>query len=166
MKTLFTFAFLFISFISFSQSATYDQVASKEVKGKVEIYTSKSGEVFTVGDTITIGQPASDNQFDAIIFKTGGFIPAKVGGSQVVIKKMTTHARALTVFTTKAQTVPFGLYIQNLDEAIESGEVESNTLSSDDALAELKKWKSKLELELITQAEYEEKKLELVTYIK
>lgn len=62
--------------------------------------------------------------------------------------------------------------IQGADELIKSasfsdlmsGQYESQK-SSEDALSELKKWKDKLDLELITQEEYDKKKNELRKYI-
>ena len=53
-----------------------------------------------------------------------------------------------------------------IEEAIASGEIKTNGMTSDNALAELKKWKDKLDLELITQDEYNKKKSELLKFIK
>ena len=50
--------------------------------------------------------------------------------------------------------------------ALSSGEVKGFGLSSDDALAQLKKAKDKLDLGLITQEEFEKLKAELAKYIK
>jgi hypothetical protein len=52
------------------------------------------------------------------------------------------------------------------ESAIENGEIKSKKMSSDDALTELKRYKDKLDLGLITQKEYDEKKTELSKLIK
>lgn len=46
------------------------------------------------------------------------------------------------------------------------GETDDGSMSRDEALRELRKWKDILELELITQEEYDKKKEELKVYIK
>ena len=52
------------------------------------------------------------------------------------------------------------------EQAIAVGEVITNVMSSDDAPAELKKQKDKLDLEIISQAEYDSIKAVLIKYIK
>jgi hypothetical protein len=47
-----------------------------------------------------------------------------------------------------------------------TGEIKGTGLTSDDALAELKKAKDKLDLGLITQEQYDLKKSELTPFIK
>ena len=56
--------------------------------------------------------------------------------------------------------------ITNFDGAVSNGEIKSKIMSSDQAIEELKKWKDKLDLELISEEEYKQKKAELVKYIK
>ncbi|MEN9326163.1 MAG: hypothetical protein RI943_584, partial [Bacteroidota bacterium] len=56
--------------------------------------------------------------------------------------------------------------ILKFESAIENGEIKSKKMSSDDALTELKRYKDKLDLGLITQKEYDEKKTELSKLIK
>ena len=46
------------------------------------------------------------------------------------------------------------------------GETDPNAMTSDDALAELKRQKDKLDLEIISQAEYDSVKAVLIKYIK
>jgi len=49
---------------------------------------------------------------------------------------------------------------------LSTGEVKGFGFSSDDALAQLKKGKDKLDLGLITQEEFDKLKAELTKYIK
>ena len=57
-------------------------------------------------------------------------------------------------------------YTIQFENALSTGEVKGFGMTSDDALAELKKAKDKLDLGLITQEKYDEIKAELVKYIK
>ena len=57
-------------------------------------------------------------------------------------------------------------YSIQLENAISVGEVKSFGMTSDEALAELKKAKDKLELELISQGDYDRIKADLMNYIK
>ena len=56
-----------IPMTSFSQvTATYDEVSSKKVKGQLTTYITQKGEAFSIGDTITLGNAMSNEQFDLI----------------------------------------------------------------------------------------------------
>ena len=57
-------------------------------------------------------------------------------------------------------------YSIQLENAIETGEVKSFGMTSDEALSALKKAKDKLDLGFITQAEYDSIKVEYKKYIK
>ena len=52
------------------------------------------------------------------------------------------------------------------EQAVAFGEIVSDVMSSDQALAELRKQKDKLDLEIISQAEYDSIKAVLIKYIK
>lgn len=93
-------------------------------------------------------------------------LPNNAGGSQIVIKRMSARFKKLTIVTTKPQGYIFALWVNNFEGALSSGEIKSNVMTSDEALEELKKYKSKLDLELITQEEYDAKKKELAKFIK
>ncbi len=57
-------------------------------------------------------------------------------------------------------------YTIQFENAITTGEIKGTGLTSDEALAELKKAKDKLELGIITQEECNQKKAELQPFIK
>jgi hypothetical protein len=57
-------------------------------------------------------------------------------------------------------------YTIQFENALSTGEVKGFGMTSDDALAALKKAKDKLELGIRTQEEYEKIKADLVKYIK
>jgi len=155
--------------LSQQDTATYDEVNLKQKKGSINTYIHKNGETFSVGDTITLGSAFRNNTFEYILQNAGlSFYPVSnnAQNGSVIIKKMVIASRILTVYTTNPQGYVFGLVIVNFDSAVTSGEIKSNILTSDQALEELKKWKSKLDLGLITEIEYEKKKSELVPLIK
>ena len=150
------------------KTATYNDVVTKKVKGVIDTYISKNGEEFSVGDTLTLGSAFRNEQFDYIQQNAGIAVyplPNTASGSIVTIKKITVRSKTTLVSTTKPQGFVYALWIINLEGAIENGEIKSNILTSDEALEELKKWKSKLDLELITPEEYEAKKKELAKFI-
>ncbi len=69
------------------------------------------------------------------------------------------------VFRTKGYTGLSNYFIM-FENALETGEVKGFGMSSDDALAELKKAKDKLDLGIITQGAYDTLKTDLLKYIK
>lgn len=170
MKNISIAFIMLVSFLnSNAQKATQDDVLTKKVKGPVTTYISKDGQEFSVGDTITLGNSSGNLNF-VFLQQNAGLsyepLPNNAGGSQIVIKKMSARFKKLTITTTKPQGYVFALWVNNLEGALSSGEIKSNVMTSDEALEELKKYKSKLDLELITQEEYDAKKKELVKFIK
>jgi hypothetical protein len=162
--------FLLTATATFAQtSATYDEVISKQKKGQVDKYITQNGEEFKVGDTITLGVAFRNEQFDFIQQNAGIALyplPNTASNSQVVIKKINISMKTVLVNTTKAQGFVYGLAVINFESAIKNGEIISKIMSSDQALADLKRWKDKLDLGLITEQEYNKKKEELSKYIK
>lgn len=171
MKKIFLLTlFVNLCLLGFSQKVSYDDVINKKVKGPIEKYITRQGEEFSIGDTITLGVSFRNEQFDYIQQSAAGMayypINNDASGSIVVIKSIKVRSKLVYVNTTKPQGYAYGLMISNLDGAIENGEIKSKIMTSDQALSELKKWKDKLDLELISQEEYETKKKELSKYIK
>jgi len=163
-------ATMMICFKSYSQiTATYNEVLSKQKKGQIDKYITQNGEECSVGDSITIGVPFRNDQFDFILQNglTGVYpLSSIASNSRVVINKITIRSKTVIVRTTKPQGSIYGLSIINFDSAIANGEVKSKIMTSDEALSELKKWKDKFDLELISKEVYEKKKQELSKYIK
>jgi len=159
---------VFPMIVSAQKLANYNDVLNKKVLGHITTYTSKSEEKFTIGDSITLGSPFRNDYFD-YIKQNGGLelfpLPSTASGSRVVIKRMISRSKFLRVVTTSANGFVYELEIYNLEGALQNGEIVSSKLSSDEALAELKRWKDKLDLGLITESEYELKKAELAKLI-
>ncbi|TLX73700.1 hypothetical protein E9993_14680 [Labilibacter sediminis] len=172
LNVIFTVIFIALSLSVFSQKkATYKQVGSKEVKGKISEYISQNGTVFEIGDTLEVGLPFRNKQFSYLLDKTLAYMgetvyltPASVG-EMCVIKSMKTNARNLYVVT-YGDGESKALIISNFEEAFTSGEIiVPGLMNAEVAIEELKKAKEKLDLEIITQEEYNALKVELMKYI-
>jgi hypothetical protein len=159
--------------VMLAQEIKFEDVATAR-KGEYTSYVASDGGIYKVGDRIKIGVPSSNKTF-AFIFQGDGILlpitnlSAASSGTESEIKKISLggnqRAGHTIVFRTKGYT---GLsnYIILFENAITSGEVKGFGMSSDDALAELKKAKDKLDLGIITQGAYDTLKTDLVKYIK
>lgn len=174
MKNVNIFLVAIITFLvstsAISQTtATYNEVITKKKKGKINTYITEDGESFSVGDNIKLGVAFRNENFDFISQNAGLSyypLPNSASNSVVTIKRIDVRSRTVIVRTTRPQGFVYGLIIKNFESAILNGEVISNMMTSDKALEELKKWKDKYDLELITKEEYEQKKKELSKHIK
>jgi len=178
MKNILLLCVFFISLNLFAQSEKLDTVRYSDLstvkQGKYDVYIGKNDAVYKNGDRIKIGVPSSNKTFAFITEGDGILIPvtqltAASSGQQTEIKKIwvygTKRAGYSVYFRTKGIT---GLsnYTINFENAVETGEVKSFGMTSDEALAELKKAKDKLDLGLISQEQYDKIKADLIKYIK
>jgi hypothetical protein len=176
---------IFLSFVTlilisgslFSQELVLkssDLNVQKRPKGQFTAYESKDGSLYNIGDKITIGVPSSNKTFAFITEGDGFLLPitqllASASGQQVEIKRIDIGGSKRTGFYASLRCkglIGLSNYSIQLENAISVGEVKSFGMTSDEALAELKKAKDKLDLELITQEEYEVIKSDLKKYIK
>lgn len=167
---------LIVSVLVICSFITYGQ-------NKIDSYTASDNITYHVGDTIKLGT-GSDNKGNFKYLQMGGLyntmaamngnydeMSSSVGrnysGLNVVIKKIKEQKFK---GGTKVFFVVGGGDLTNynlmIEEALKTGEVASIGMSSDEALARLKKEKDKLDLGLITSEQYELKKQELTKYIK
>lgn len=157
-----------------AQDLTHDMVAAttKQTMSSFSSYTAKNGEVFKVGDKITIGQPSNGLFFNYIKEGDGVMTPlekasTRAAGDQVEIKRIMIYGTKgfgfYAYLRTKGGWIGYGIEIEN---AITSGELVTSVISSDQALEQLKRAKDKLDLGLITQIEYDSIKVELAKLIK
>lgn len=158
---------------SFAQEIRYSDLATAK-RGYYTSYIASDGAVYKIGDAVTIGFPSSNKTFAFIQEGDGILIPitnlnASVSGQRTVIKKITVSGTKRTGkavgFRTKGKIGISNYFIQ-FENALATGEVKGFGMTSDDALAELKRNKDKLDLGLITQEEYDKLKADLVKYIK
>lgn len=158
-----------------AQQLTHADIASGNVsQGTFASYVSKSGTVYKVGDTLKIGFPSA-TRFFAFIEQGDGFImpiepaPVSISGNNTSIKKIqilgTDRTGRYASFKTKGVVGTLNYRIR-IEDALEKGEIKTTGMSSDEALAELKKEKDKFDLGLITKEQYEARKADLSKLIK
>jgi len=150
-------------------TATYDEVVSKKKTGDIEKYITLNNEEYKIGDTIILGNSFRNEQYDYIYQNAViEYYPLTniASNSRVVIKNIKIKSKLVRVNTTKAQGFVYGLLIINFEGALLNGEIKSKKMTSDQALEELKKYKNKLDLKIISEEEYNLKKEELLKFIK
>lgn len=172
MKKILLIAFLTISICGYTQEIKYTDLATSS-RGEFTSYISKDGSVYKIGDRIKIGRPSANAMFAYITQGDGILIgitqlTSNSSGQETEIKKIYVVGSKRTGYSVYFKTKGTGLlnYSIAVENAVETNEIKSFGMSSDDALTELKKSKDKLDLGLISQADYDLKKADLVKYIK
>ena len=156
-----------------AQVAKFGEV---EEKGSYESYISQDGTHYKPGDGVTIGVPQGGNQTFTYVSEYLGFLsetqpcPAiRCTGLAYKIDSFKAGGRSQG-FRMWAMLKPAsggrGTLTVNFEAALQSGELVGRGFTSAQALEELKTWKEKLDLGLITQAEYDKKKEELARYVR
>lgn len=174
MKTYLLCIAFFVCSISYAQEIKYADLGTAEKGDDYTSYVSKTGAVYKVGERIKIGAPSNGGQFNYITFGDGIVVPvtplpAGNAGNETEIKKIavvgTKRSGYYVYFRTKGATGIANYSIQ-VEAALEAGELKGSGMTSDEALSALKKAKDKLDLGLITQADFDKLKAELSQYIK
>jgi hypothetical protein len=158
-----------------AQEVHYKDLNQTAKKGEYTSYIASDGAEYKVGDKIRIGVPSSNKTF-AFIYQGDGIIipmtllPAANSGSETEIKKIYVSGTKRSGFQvsmrTKGMYALTGNYLIQFENALSTGEIKGFGMTSNDALEELKRAKDKLDLGLITQEEFNNKKEELSKYIK
>ena len=178
MKNITLGIILFLGITCNAQTLTYEQVQNctdpkKELEKKYEAYTASDNHTYRVGDDIIIGTPSSNKTFAFLTSELGAvagdpYLGIRCSGVKMQIKsilvggskKKGTHVGVRAIFK------GFGGVNIQFENALQSGEIVSQGMTSDKALEELKKEKDKLDLGLITEEEFNKRKEELMKYIK
>lgn len=170
MVALFT-----LSFIQ-GQTITYDEVSSAAKKPKVDFteYHASNGQVFKIGDKIRIGDPSKFNDKFQWITITDGFsyaelAPNNTKGWESEIKKFKmggSKRMGFQVLAVGKTENGFGVYWIGIEKALEDGEIVSSIMTRSEAIAKLKEAKDLLDLEMMTQEEYDKLKKELEPIIR
>jgi hypothetical protein len=158
-----------------TKQVSYEDVkAGRVTKGSFESYISKDGFTYKIGERVEFGAPSGINGKFVTIMKfdimgTSHPVGAEALNTSAEIKRIgivgTSRSGYKVSFQTKGMSVVDN-YFFNIEDAISVGEIKSKGMTSEQALAELKRAKDKLELEIITQEEYNKIKAELIKYIK
>ena len=177
-KLLFTIAIGLVGMTAHAQTVTYDELQNGSVtSGTFDTYVAKDGSVFKVGENVNFGLPSGVNGKFVYIQKiliTGEFMV--VGGEAVNTSATIKKIRVGSVGRGSGKVIKCGFqtkgltgidnYFFNIEDAILNGEIKSSVMSSNEALAELKKCKDKFDLGLMTLEEFNAKKAELSVFIK
>jgi len=167
IKTLMiTLMMCLTTIMSFGQQIKHSDLLTTE-RGEFTSYLASDGAIYKVGDRIKIGVPSSNKTFAFITEGDGLMIPFKnltaaSSGQETEIKKIwvvgNKRVGYSVSFRTKGSTGLSNYTIQ-FENALSTGEVKGFGMTSDDALAELKKAKDKLDLGLITAQNQEVKEI-------
>lgn len=167
--------FLFFILVLLSISLNAQKIADyKSLEGsifgkKVDIYITKSRDTLKIGDTLIIGKMSAENHF-RFINQANQFGGSQLTGHKITIKKMLVDKRGKqgdpTLWVDFRGWGLYPVYI-SYEQAIESGEVinPNGKLTREQAINKLREAKELLELEVITQDEYDKLKDELTPII-
>lgn len=137
-------------------------------------YKATDNHVYVIGEELTIGE-ASGKMGNFLYYSSalqmtlgGTGVTSAFTGKKCTIKKFGLAGTKKSGFhvVVTANLVGLGLIYIQMENALASGEVVGLGMTSDKALEELKKAKDKLDLEIITQEEYDKIKAELMEYMK
>jgi len=162
--------YLLVGTISAQQLKHADLESS--ANSKYLSYVASDGAVYRVGDKLKFGEASGQGKYLHIFAKTGGSILNVLegaDGTEFEIKTITyKNSKKLgpIIWIDTKTTQPIGVYRFVFEKALESGEVAMKGMTSEKALEQLKAAKEKLDLELITKAEYDSLKTELRKHIK
>lgn len=158
----------------YAQELKYTDLQRGEKKPKMPMsgwksYVSKDGITYKAGDIIKIGFPSSINEFKFITSPGGGSNQTKeLSGREVEILYFMAPGLKNVGFQPVAvcKGALLSKYNIEIENAIQTGEIKSFGMTSDEALTELKKAKDKLDLGIITQPKYDSLKIEYTKFIK
>jgi len=170
---LITALFITVSASLFGQEIKFADLATAQ-RGEFTSYVGSDGAVYKIGDRVKIGVPSSNKTFAFITQGDGLLTPitnltASFSGTETEIKRIAVVGNKRMGYSVSFRTkgvIALSNYSIQFENALSTGEVKGFGLSSDDALAQLKKSKDKLDLGLITQEEYDKLKADLTKYIK
>jgi hypothetical protein len=177
MKYLFT-SILLISFCSIlnAQVITFQEVseATKRIKGKFTEYHCENGEIFKIGDMITLGMPLNgSNAFVKVVesngFSTPTFPTTQSSGFKSEIKKLVvggSKRNGYEVIAVGKTSIGLTSYYISIEAAMNNGEIETSIMTRAQAIAKLKESKDLLDLDMITQKEYDVLKEKLTPIIR
>ncbi len=160
-----------------AQTLTYEMVQQCENKRDLDAnwiaYIASDNYTYEVGDTLTIGESSKNHQYMYItsvlnsFASTTPYLHGSYGGQTAIIRefKVFGFKKGVKKVNVKAYLSGIGLINIDFEQALATQEIKGKGMTPDQALEELKKAKDKLDLELITQEEYDALKAELRKYL-
>lgn len=174
MKKILLIVTVLCSTLSFAQHVTYEEFQASKNPKKVTLdsYEASNGQVFKIGDKITLAQPSmsGDQYLNVVENDLGTLKRINIGkkGFKAEIKKFRIYGNKRTGFfviaVTKSPVGLTNLWVE-IEPAIENGEIGTTGLNREQAIAKLKETKDLLDLEMITKEDYEKVKKELTPII-
>ncbi len=163
---IFTLILLILSIsISYSQTAEYGKLTKKS---EYKMYITKHGDTLKAGENLTIGIPTSDLGF-TYISQGGQRVSNTLADKKVIIDKLKTYGTKKNGYKIYAQFKGYGLIpvLIDYDTALEVGEIKNHNkkITKEEAIAKLKEAKELLDLEVISQTDYDKLKSELTPLI-
>lgn|SRR5690606_23090868 len=168
MKKLLPILLLFIStFSTYGQRAVFGQLNKNNASFKE--YQTKSGDLLKIGDTLVFGTATSSEGF-VYINQANMKVHPTHSGKKVPIHKIKSYGNDKTGYTVWISVKGFGLYPVDIDyeNALLNGEIinPNGKLTKQQAIQLLKEKKELLDLEIISQEEYDKIKNELTPIIR
>ena len=140
--------------LSYSQIAEFGNLLNKSTYNE---YLSRSGDTIKIGDTLIIGIPTSDLGF-TYISQGGQRVSNTLAGKSIVIDQLKTYGTKSQGFKMYAQFKGYGLVpvLIDYDTALETGEIKNPKAGTtkEQAINKLKEAKELLDLEVISETEY------------
>jgi hypothetical protein len=176
MKRLFIAIFAMLAVVGVqAQTLEHNQLQYLQSKQlEFNAYKATDNYVYAEGVELTIGEPSGKlgtykyiTTAMQIAVGGTGLTPHQVGKkTKITGMSLKGYKKSGFFVQVVANMAGIGLMYIDFENAIASGEIVGLGMTSDKALEELKKAKDKLNLEIITQEEYDKIKAELMEYIK
>ncbi|MDB9713736.1 hypothetical protein OAA74_03710 [Flavobacteriaceae bacterium] len=175
-KTTFFIISLFLSIsFSYGQTFTFEQFKpgqSRPKPNEIKEYVASNGESFKLGQIVTLNQPSGkSNQYQYVLKDViGQMYPVTTDGNGLkgeIIKFKVYGVSKKAGWEAVAIIKPGDgfRYPIEIEQALEFKEIESSILSREEAIAKLKEAKDLLDLEMMSQEEYDKIKAELTPII-
>jgi hypothetical protein len=172
-KILFVAFALIASFNLSAQELKYSDLTTELKTKQFEKYISKDGTSFQVGGKVKMGLPSDSRKFVYVLHvdPIAGVsdVGANYANREVEIKKIQVVGnlkKGYKVWVITDGGIALAKLNFDIETALQTKEVKGDGMSSDDALATLKKAKDKLDLGLITKEEFDKLKSELSKFIQ
>lgn len=172
-KILFVVFALIASFNLSAQELKYSDLTTELKTKQFEKYISKDGTLFQVGGKVKMGLPSDSRKFVYVLHVDPIAGVSDVGTNyanrEVEIKKIQVVGnlkKGYKVWVITDGGIALAKLNFDIETALQTKEVKGDGMSSDDALATLKKAKDKLDLGLITKEEFDKLKSELSKFIQ
>lgn len=164
-KVTLILAFIAFTFIANAQEAEFGKIMGNDT---YSTYVTKSGDIITVGDTLVLGKPSGEFGF-VYITQGGDRVVSSLAGKRVVISQIKSYGTKKAGYKLWVLFKGYGLLpvAIDYDNALDVGEIVNPKakITRTQAIAKLREAKDLLDLQMMTETEYEAFKKELTPII-